>query len=82
MAAAGRKQVMITTSEKLLARIDAYCDENGVSRSAFFTVAAGDKLSQYEMSKDAIARFVSSLNTPDALAALASVASASDNSGE
>lgn len=82
MAVKGRKQISITVSEKLLERVDAYCDENGVTRAAFFSSAAADKLNQFELSKDAARQLVEMLGSGEGLAALVSAAASSDSSGE
>lgn len=42
-------KVNITLNDDLLARVDQYADENGLTRSGLITVALGDYLSAKEL---------------------------------
>lgn len=42
--AKGKKRIQITLSEKLLGRLDEYCERTGISRSAYISYVVGSSI--------------------------------------
>ena len=67
VACNGRTRVMITVPDKILSRVDAFCADNGVTRSQFFCGAASDKLGALDASSRAVTALIAQLG-PEGLA--------------
>lgn len=55
MAISDEKQrVVLSVPRQMVAQVDEYCSQTGLSRSAFFCSAASDKLQQSRMTTQAL----------------------------
>lgn len=55
------KKVTITMDDKLLSRLDHYCDEMGTNRSSLIAVIMGQYLAQMEKTQSVLSEAVSNL---------------------
>lgn len=57
----GKTRVMLTIGDALLAKVDRYCEEYGMSRSSFFSSCAADKFAAQDGVETALAEMTERL---------------------
>lgn len=48
MVSDGKKRVQVTFSDKVLQRLDAFCETTGMTKSAYISYVVATNLDQYE----------------------------------
>lgn len=56
MISENKKRLTVTFSDSVVNDLDILCDQMGVTKSQFVAIAVGEKIYQYKMASDALAK--------------------------